>query len=102
MTDEPNTDMIIFGRRTVGDISQDLQEKVPRVLVADDENAILEVVQRGLQKNGYLVDIVSNGVQALEAYKAAVENNKPQHIIKNDKLLKDSSFHSCFKKLVNP
>jgi len=46
-----------------------------RVLVAEDDDALRSVLERGLQRAGYVVDSVSNGSDALEylrAYEYAV------------------------------
>ena len=40
--------------------------KKARILVVDDEPAVLEVIQRILSDRGYLVDIANNGLEALE------------------------------------
>ena len=47
-----------------------------RVLVADDEEAIAELLRRMLAKEGYLVEVVSDGLSALQA----VQERKP-HVV---------------------
>jgi two-component system, OmpR family, response regulator len=41
-----------------------------RVLVAEDDDALRSVLERGLKRAGYVVDSVSNGAQALEYFRA--------------------------------
>src|SRR5580692_12313494 len=41
-----------------------------RVLVAEDDEALRSVLERGLQRAGYVVDAVADGYEALEYFKA--------------------------------
>jgi two-component system, OmpR family, alkaline phosphatase synthesis response regulator PhoP len=44
-------------------------EQKPTILVADDEQDILEIIQYNLEKEGYIVHTATNGQQALEMAK---------------------------------
>ncbi len=44
-----------------------------RILVADDDAAMREIVARTLQTSGHTVDAVGGGVEAIEAMQAAQE-----------------------------
>jgi len=48
-----------------------------RVLVMDDDIIIRTVVEKLLKKTGYAVDCVSNGADALDAYKKALNEDEP-------------------------
>lgn len=48
-----------------------------RVLVMDDDIIIRTVVEKLLRKTGYAVDCVSNGADALQAYRDALGANSP-------------------------
>lgn len=39
----------------------------PRILIADDEEAVREFVRRAMEHGGYHADVVTDGLQALEA-----------------------------------
>src|SRR5271154_5688623 len=49
-----------------------VERRTMRVLVAEDDDALRAVLERGLQRAGYVVDSVSNGSDAL-AYLRAYE-----------------------------
>jgi len=53
------------------------EEHVGKVLVMDDDIIIRTVVEKLLRKTGYSVECVTNGADALEAYKIALEKNEP-------------------------
>lgn len=54
----------------------DLRQANARVLVADDEESVAELLRRMLVKDGYAVDVVNDGLSAL----AAVSERKP-HVV---------------------
>jgi two-component system, cell cycle sensor histidine kinase and response regulator CckA len=48
-----------------------------RILIMDDEELILDVVSSMLEYLGYEVELSSNGQEALEKYRAAIQGGKP-------------------------
>jgi CheY-like chemotaxis protein len=48
-----------------------------RILIMDDEELILDVVSSMLEYLGYEVELSRNGQEALEKYRAAIQDGKP-------------------------
>lgn len=55
-----------------------------RILIMDDEPAVIEVATEFLQYVGYRVDAVANGTEAIRAYQRAVEAGDPYRIVMLD------------------
>ena len=51
-----------------------VQENQFKVLVVDDEEAILELLQYNLEKEGYIVKVANDGVKAVEVAKKFIPN----------------------------
>lgn len=52
-----------------------------RILVMDDEDHIRNISKKMLEKFGYLVELASDGEDAISQYKALLENNTPAHLV---------------------
>ncbi|RKZ19461.1 hypothetical protein DRQ17_01100, partial [bacterium] len=48
-----------------------------KVLVMDDEELVRDLVKRGLEKNGISVDVASDGEEAVQNYRKALESGSP-------------------------
>ena len=69
-----------------------------KILIVDDEPDILEFLKYNLEKNGYLVQSASNGVQALEALK----NFTPDLIVMDIMMPKMNGIEACSNIRRNP
>ena len=52
-----------------------------RVLVMDDEELVRDLVKRGLEKNGISVDVASDGEEAVQNYRKALESGSPYNAV---------------------
>ena len=48
--------------------------KSAKILVVDDESAVLEIIRKILVDRGYIVDVASNGLEALKFLKPVKKN----------------------------
>ncbi len=73
-----------------------MPENAPRILVLDDETMILELCTAVLSAEGYLIDAVSDGNDAI----ALLDKNKYDAIISDMKMpsLSGSKFYEIIKK----
>ena len=73
-----------------------MPENAPRILVLDDETMILELCTAVLSAEGYLIDAVSDGNDAI----ALLDKNKYDAIISDIKMpsLSGSKFYEIIKK----
>ncbi|GAI55832.1 unnamed protein product [marine sediment metagenome] len=69
-----------------------------KILVVEDEHDIVEVIQMGLEKEGYEVDTAYDGVEALEKIKL----NKPDLIVLDIMLPKLDGYSVNLKLKENP
>jgi CheY-like chemotaxis protein len=53
----------------------------PKVLIMDDEPAIVEIASEGLCAMGYEVETASKGEEAIELYKKALETGHPFDVV---------------------
>ncbi len=51
--------------------------KTPKILIMDDEEAILDVTMLLLKKAGYDSDVAWDGIEALSLYKVGLDEGKP-------------------------
>ena len=52
-----------------------------RVLVMDDEELVRDLVKRGLEKKGISVDVASDGEEAVQNYRKALESGSPYNAV---------------------
>ncbi len=52
-----------------------------KVLVMDDEELVRDLVKRGLEKNGISVDVASDGEEAVQNYRKALESGSPYNAV---------------------
>ncbi len=53
---------------------EDNDKPIPKLLIVDDEPEILQVLQIGLEQNGFLVDGFTNPEEALQSFKSNAED----------------------------
>ncbi|MEJ5274212.1 MAG: response regulator, partial [Spirochaetota bacterium] len=79
-------DYIYKGNMSQKDLNM---QKIKRILILDDEFAILKSISKYLTKKGFIVDEAENGEKALELYYKKLNGNE-----KYDLLILDLTVHS--------
>ena len=63
------------------DASPKTETTTPRVLLMDDDPVVQDVTGQMLKRLGYEVEIFNEGLQAIKAYKKAMESNNPFDVV---------------------
>lgn len=58
-----------------------MNEAKKRILVMDDEDLILNIAGKMIEKLGYIADSAKNGEEAIELYKASIEDNNTYDLV---------------------
>ncbi len=71
------------GEQTTPEIDQEPLPPLPggRALVMDDEDTVLKVITRMLERNGFSVTCVKNGAEAISAYEGSVSEGSPYDVV---------------------
>jgi len=67
-------------RETI-DFKEDKHVGHGKILIMDDQEAILKMVNRMLQRMGYEVDIAKNGKEAIKIYQQALNSQQPFNLV---------------------
>jgi len=72
-----------------------------RILVADDERAIVNLAKRALEIKGYQIDFAYNGKDALDIAKSKYQNNESIDLLISDTDMPVMNGHELIKEIKN-